>query len=122
LGGSLRLANGGVGALQFGSGACPIRVTGGSKGGPTAPEAPNADRCQFNDAVHTLKELTIMSGGKDTAAPVPHKRMNRGASGSIEIVRRLVEENEVRRLDMKASDAYARALATRQGPHTAVER
>jgi hypothetical protein len=122
LGGSLRLANGGVGALQFGSGAGSVRFTSVGKSRPTTPEDSYADRCQFNDAVHTLKELTIMAGGNDTAAPAPYKRMDRGASCCVEIIRRLVEENEVRRFDEKASDAYACPLASRQGFHAPIER
>jgi hypothetical protein len=63
-----------------------------------------------------------MAGDKDAPAPIPHQGSDRSATISVEIVRRLVQEQEVRRLDDETSDADARPLPARQGLEVTIQR
>ena len=58
-----------------------------------------------------LEQVAIVAGDEGGAAPVVDQGENGGAAGGVEIVGRLVEQENVGRIQPQAGDGDARALA-----------
>ena len=100
---------GGAGEVGFGLGAgCVARF---AKGAPAPTEDRDADGGQFHDPVDLFQQGPVMTGDECAAAPLGEQVGDGAPPVRIKIVRRLVQQQDVRLFQKQAGDHHACAFA-----------
>ena len=80
------------------------------KGGPSTGEDFTPARCQFDNPVHTLQQLTVMAGNQQPAGPTGNQIQYQGPSRLIQIIRRLIQEQSIGLLKQQSRQGNPRTL------------
>jgi hypothetical protein len=86
------------------------RFARGGEGRPAAGEHRNADGREFDDAVDMFEQVAVVAGDESRTAPFVDESEDGGPSRCVEIVGRLVEQENVGRFQPETGDRNARAF------------
>jgi hypothetical protein len=92
------------------------------KGAPRAAEDRDADRRQLDDAIDALQQRAVVAGDEYAALPAFEHLRHGQPSVDVEIVGRLVQQQQVRRLDQETRERHPCALAAAQVSDRAIQR
>ena len=94
--------------LQFECLAGPI-------GAPSPAITGRAQRRQLHDGIHAFEQLAVMADNQSAAAPAGEQARHRRAPVAVEIVGRLIQQQEIRLREDHRGERRARALPAREG-------
>ncbi len=81
-----------------------------------------AARRELDDAIDAPQQLAVMADGDEPTRPRLRHRVERVAALGIEVVRGLVEDEQVGPIDHERGERHARALAAAQARERAIDR